>query len=175
MIPSPGKSPKDPLHGWQACPEFSSFHQGVGQISPREWLFSCRPLPKRGQICDIPAPPPIVERLSTLTLFTRQLRSFPWSSFTLPSKKSRNVLILSCGSASTPSSRPFLTIPCYGVPSLSASSRRGRAMWGGDGAARFLKYVASRFYAHPAITALNTQLTLVISPSWIVSVYAMKL
>ena len=72
-IPSPGKSPEqpptgiglhDPLHGLQACPEFNSFHhQGVGQISPREGLFSCCPLPKRGQICDIPAPAPIVERL----------------------------------------------------------------------------------------------------------------
>ena len=66
-IPSPGKSLKqplpgiglhDPLHGRQACPEFNSFHQGVGQICPWEGLFSCRPLPKRGQICDIPAPAP---------------------------------------------------------------------------------------------------------------------
>ena len=72
-IPSPGRSPKqplsgtglhdDPLHDRQACPELNSFHKGVCQISPREGLFSCRPLPKRGQICDIPAPPPIVERL----------------------------------------------------------------------------------------------------------------
>ena len=53
-IPSPGRSPKqplpgiglhDPLHGRQACPEFNSLHQGVGQISPREGLLSCRPLP----------------------------------------------------------------------------------------------------------------------------------
>ena len=38
-IPSPGRSPKktlpgtglhDPLHGRQGCPEFTSFHQGVG-------------------------------------------------------------------------------------------------------------------------------------------------
>ena len=66
-IPSPGRSPKqslpeiglhDPLHGRQACPEFNSFHQGVGQSIPWEGLFSCHPLPKRGQICDIPAPPP---------------------------------------------------------------------------------------------------------------------
>ena len=43
-IPSPWRSPKqplpgiglhDPLRGWQACPEFNSFHQGVGQIYPR--------------------------------------------------------------------------------------------------------------------------------------------
>ena len=56
-IPSPGWSPKQPfpriglhdlLYGWQACPEFNSFHQGVGQICPREVLFSCRPLSKRG-------------------------------------------------------------------------------------------------------------------------------
>ena len=65
-IPSPGRSPKQPLpgiglhdslHGRQACLEFNSFHQGVGQVSPRKGLFSCRPLPKRGQICDIPALP----------------------------------------------------------------------------------------------------------------------
>ena len=65
-IPPPGWSPKqplpgiglhDPLHGWQACPEFTSFHQGVGQICLREGLFSCRPLPKRGQIYDVPDPP----------------------------------------------------------------------------------------------------------------------
>ena len=70
-IPSPGRSPKqtlpgiglhDPLHGRQACPEFNSFYQGVGQICPREGLFLCRPLPKRGNNCDIPAPS-IVERL----------------------------------------------------------------------------------------------------------------
>ena len=66
-IPSPGKTPKqplpgmglhDPLHGRQACPKFNSFHQRVGQISPPEGLFSCSLLPKRGQICYIPAPPP---------------------------------------------------------------------------------------------------------------------
>ena len=63
---SPGWSPKQPLprvglndllYDRQACPEFNSFHQGVGQICPREGLFSCRPLGKRGQICDIPDPP----------------------------------------------------------------------------------------------------------------------
>ena len=65
-ISSPGWSPKQPLpriglhdllYGWQACLEFNSFQQGVGQICPREGLFSCRPLEKRGQICDIPDPP----------------------------------------------------------------------------------------------------------------------
>ena len=71
-IPFPGRSPKqplpgielhDPLNGRHACPEFNSFHQGVGQTSPREGLFSCRPLPKRGQFVISPPAPPIVERL----------------------------------------------------------------------------------------------------------------
>ena len=53
----PGIGLHNPLHGRQACTEFDSFHQGVGQISPQEGLFSCRPIPKRGQICDIPVPP----------------------------------------------------------------------------------------------------------------------
>ena len=62
-IPSPGRSPKqllpgiglhDPLHCRQACPEFNSFYEGIGQIFPREGLFSCRPLLKQGKICDIP-------------------------------------------------------------------------------------------------------------------------
>ena len=52
----------DPLHGRQACPEFNSFHQGIGHISPREGLFSCHPHEKWGQICDTPAPHPIIER-----------------------------------------------------------------------------------------------------------------
>ena len=55
--PLPGIGLHDPLHDRQAYPEFTSFHQGVGQIFPRGGLFSCRPLPKRGQICDIPDPP----------------------------------------------------------------------------------------------------------------------
>ena len=64
-IPSPGRSPKqplpviglhDPLRCRQACSEFDSFHQEVGQICLREELFLYRPLPKRGQNCDIPAP-----------------------------------------------------------------------------------------------------------------------
>ena len=66
-ISSPRRSPKqplpgiglhDPLHGRQACPEFIVFDQGVGQICPRSGLFSCRFLPKQGQNCYIPAPPP---------------------------------------------------------------------------------------------------------------------
>ena len=70
-IPSPGMARKQPLpgirlhdalHDRQACPEFNSFHQGVGQMSPSKRLFSCRPLSKRGQVCYIP-PPPIFERL----------------------------------------------------------------------------------------------------------------
>ena len=50
----------DPLHSQQACPELNSFHEEVGQLCPCEGLFKHRPLPKRGQICDVPAPP-IVE------------------------------------------------------------------------------------------------------------------
>ena len=43
-IPSPGRSPKqplpgiglhDPLHGRQACPELNSFYQRIGKICPR--------------------------------------------------------------------------------------------------------------------------------------------
>ena len=60
--PLPGIGLLDPLHGRQACLEFTSFHQEVGQTCPREGLFSCRPLPKRGQIATSPTPP-IVERL----------------------------------------------------------------------------------------------------------------
>ena len=68
-IPSPGRSLKqflpgiglhNPLHGRQAYSEFNSFHEGFGQTSPREELFSCRSLPRRGQICDIPAPPQLL-------------------------------------------------------------------------------------------------------------------
>ena len=65
-IPSPGRSPKqplpgiglhNPLHDRQACPEFNSFHQGVSQVCLRGALFPCRPLNRRGLICDIPHPP----------------------------------------------------------------------------------------------------------------------
>ena len=47
-IPSPGRSLKQPLpgtglhdrlHGRQACSEFNSFHQGVGQICPGRGYF----------------------------------------------------------------------------------------------------------------------------------------
>ena len=55
--PLPGTGLHYPLNGWQACPELNSFQNGVRQISPREGLFSYRPPSKRGQICDIPAPP----------------------------------------------------------------------------------------------------------------------
>ena len=55
--PLPGIGVRNHLHGRQACPEFNSSHQGLSQICPGEGLFLCRPLPKRGQICDIPAPP----------------------------------------------------------------------------------------------------------------------
>ena len=33
--PLPGIGLNDPLHGRQACPEFNSFHQGVGQVPGR--------------------------------------------------------------------------------------------------------------------------------------------
>ena len=37
----------------RGCHQSSPFHQGEGhQICPREGLFLCRPLRKRGQICD---------------------------------------------------------------------------------------------------------------------------
>ena len=71
-FPSTGRSPKqplpeirlhDPLHGRQACPELNSFHQRVVQIFTRQGLVFVRPLPKRGLICYIPFPPPIVERV----------------------------------------------------------------------------------------------------------------
>ena len=61
--PLPGIGLHDPLCCWQANPELKSCQQRVGQISPRKGLFSCRPPPKRGQICDIPTAPLIVERL----------------------------------------------------------------------------------------------------------------
>ena len=54
--PLPGMGIHDTLHGRQACLEINSFHQGVGQISPPEWLFLCRPLSKRGNKCYICAP-----------------------------------------------------------------------------------------------------------------------
>ena len=56
--PLPGLGLHDPLHDRQACPKFNSFHPGgSGQTCPPwEGLFSCRPHPERGQICDIPHP-----------------------------------------------------------------------------------------------------------------------
>ena len=60
-----------PLHGRQACAKFTSFHQGVGQISPLEGLFSCCPLSKRGRIRDTPAPP---NRRTTQTREAKQIK-----------------------------------------------------------------------------------------------------
>ena len=52
--PLPGIGLHGPLHGWQACSKFNSFHQGVGSnMSSGEDIF-VPSLPKRGQICDIP-------------------------------------------------------------------------------------------------------------------------
>ena len=62
-IPSTGRSPKQPLpriglnYTRQACPEFHLFRRGVGQVCTPKELFSCRPLPKRGHICNIMSPP----------------------------------------------------------------------------------------------------------------------
>ena len=53
----PGMGLHDPLHGRQACLEFITFDQGVGQICSRLGLFLCRSFPKEGQICYIPDPP----------------------------------------------------------------------------------------------------------------------
>ena len=47
---------------------FNSFHQGVGQIRPRLGLLSSRPVPKRGQTCFIPSPPPIVGRVGGISI-----------------------------------------------------------------------------------------------------------
>ena len=65
-IPPTGISPEhplqgtglhDPLHGRQACSESNSLHKGVGQICPREKLFSGGPPLRRKQICNIPPLP----------------------------------------------------------------------------------------------------------------------
>ena len=85
---SPGRSPKQPLlgielHGRQACPEFIAFDQGVGQICPRWRLIPCRFLPKRGQICYIPAPPPNRYTYRRKKLCKNAGGSFPASSLSL--------------------------------------------------------------------------------------------
>ena len=68
-IPSPGRSPKQkttpsrdiglpyPLHGRRACPEFNSFHQGVGQISPQEGYFCAVPSLNGDIFVTSPLPP----------------------------------------------------------------------------------------------------------------------
>ena len=45
------------------APETTRFTSGL-VTCPREGFFSCRPLPKRGQICDFPSP--FVERVMTI-------------------------------------------------------------------------------------------------------------
>ena len=47
----------DPLHGRQACPESNSYHQGVGQISPREGILLVSYPPKTGTNLLHPRPP----------------------------------------------------------------------------------------------------------------------
>ena len=51
---------------------FNSVHQGVGQICPRSGLFSYRPVPKRGQTCFIPSPPPIVGRVGGISILKQR-------------------------------------------------------------------------------------------------------
>ena len=64
-IPSPGRSPKqplpeiglhDPLHGRQACPEFNSFHKGSVKYVPGRGYFRAVP-PKPGTDLLHPRPP----------------------------------------------------------------------------------------------------------------------
>ena len=81
--PLPGIGLHDPLHCRQACPEFNSFHQGVGQISLPEGLFLYCPLSKRRQIFPSP-PPPIVERLMARFRGAREkgaMASVEWVGF----------------------------------------------------------------------------------------------
>ena len=52
-----------PLHGRQNCLEFSSFHQRGGSNKSPGGANFVPSLPRWGQICDIPPPPPIVEVL----------------------------------------------------------------------------------------------------------------
>ena len=60
--PLPGQDYIDPLHDWQVCPEFNSFHQGVCQISPQEGLF--RAVPSQTGDNFVTSPPPLIfERL----------------------------------------------------------------------------------------------------------------
>ena len=70
-IPSPGRSPKqplpgirlhDPLHGRQACPEFNSFHYELVQICPGKGYFRAVPSRNGGKNVRSPSPP-IVERV----------------------------------------------------------------------------------------------------------------
>ena len=66
-ILSPRRSPKQalpgiglhsPLHGRQACPEFNSFYQGVGQICPREGLLCAVSSENGDKFVTSPPPPP---------------------------------------------------------------------------------------------------------------------
>ena len=70
-IPSPGWSPKqslpgiglhDPLHGREACPEFNSFYQGVGQMCHGRGYFRAVPC-QSGDKFVISPTPSIVEQL----------------------------------------------------------------------------------------------------------------
>ena len=54
--PLPGIGLHDPLHGRQACPKFNSFHEGIGQISPREGHSSA--VPSQNVDKFVTSPPP---------------------------------------------------------------------------------------------------------------------
>ena len=66
--PLPGIGLHDPLHGRQACPEFNSFHQRVGQIRPREGLFSCFRSQNGDKFLTSPPPPASLDTLSVYTI-----------------------------------------------------------------------------------------------------------
>ena len=81
-IRSPGWSPKqllsgigvrDHLRGRQACPEFDSFHQGLGQICPGGAIFVPFP-PKTGTNLRHPRPSQMLND-SLVLVFRRQSRS----------------------------------------------------------------------------------------------------
>ena len=70
-IPSPGRSPKqplpgiglhDPLHGRQACPESNSFTRGLVKYVPGRGYFRAFPSHNRDKFVISPLPP-IFERL----------------------------------------------------------------------------------------------------------------
>ena len=66
-ISSPGRSPKqplagielhDPLHGWQACPEFITFDQGLVKYVPGRDYFRAVSYQNGDKFVTPPPPPP---------------------------------------------------------------------------------------------------------------------